>query len=247
MDRRTFFDRVRADLFAGRVSATQVDGLNRIVDEAERRRPGDLRILAYRLATVFHETGKAMQPIEEGGGEAYLRKKPYWPWYGRGLVQCTWDYNYAKFGCASPADMLTWPFSLRALFDGMDQGVFTGRKIASYFTDKIDDPAGARHVINGSDKAALIATYHGHFLTALKAASVPAAGQIATMPGAPVLNGIIGKINQAAADEARAKAGLGPAGSISAAPAVRSPGPVVIAAALPSLLSRLFSLFRKAA
>ena len=238
MDRRTFFDSVRTTPFGGALTGSQVDGLTRILDEAERRGWSDLRILAYRLATVFHETGKAMVPVKEGGSDSYLRGKPYWPWVGMGLVQVTWEANGRKFGAAKPEDLLSWPISLRALFDGMDQGVFTGRKVGAYFTDKIDDPAGARHVINGSDKAALIATYHGHFLAALTAASMPATGQIAASPGQPILNSIIGKINQAAAAEARSKS----------APAVRSPGPVTLPAAAPSAWSRFVSLFtRKAA
>lgn len=236
MDRRIFFDRVRSAPFNGGLRDSQVDGLTRILDEAERRGLGDLRILAYRLATVFHETGEAMVPVKEGGSDSYLRGKPYWPWVGMGLVQVTWEANGRKFGAAKPEDLLSWPISLKALFDGMDQGVFTGRKVGAYFTDKINDPTGARHVINGSDKAALIATYHGHFLAALNGASVLSGPQIAAAPGQPVLNSIIGRINQAAADEARG-----------AAPVVRSPGPVVIAAAPPSLLSRFLSLFRKAA
>ena len=61
--------------------------------------------------------------------------------------------------------------------------------------------------------------------------------QIAASPGQPVLNSIIGRINQAAADEAR-----------TAAPAVRSPGPVTLPTAAPSAWSRFVSLFtRKAA
>ena len=170
LNREPFFTSVRLSLFGGSLSQSQVDGLNRILDEWERRTLSDIRQLAYMLATVYHETATTMQPIKEGGGEAYLKSKPYYPAYGRGLVQCTWDVNYKKFGCTSYDDMLTWPFALRALFDGMRDGVFTGRKLSTYFSDKIDDPVGARHIINGTDKAALIATYHNAFLAALKLA-----------------------------------------------------------------------------
>lgn len=234
MDRRIFFDHVRAAPFGGALTGSQVDGLTRILDEAERRGLGDLRILAYRLATVFHETDKAMVPVREGGSDSYLRGKPYWPWVGMGLVQVTWEANGRKFGATKPEDLLSWPISLRALFDGMDQGVFTGRKVGAYFTDKINDPTGARHVINGSDKAALIATYHGHFLAALTTASALAGPQIAPAPGQPMLNSIIGRINQAAAAQARASA-----------PPVLSPGPVTLSTAAPSLWSRIKSLFTR--
>jgi len=166
--RKTFFDHIREHLFDGFMSGSQVSGVSNILDEWERRGLPDMRWLAYMLATVFHETGKAMQPIREGGGDSYLKSKPYFPWYGRGLIQCTWETNFAKFGCANPDDMLTWPFALRAMFDGMIDGIFTGRKLGQYFSATVDDPFGARHIINGTDKAGLIAGYHAAFLAAIK-------------------------------------------------------------------------------
>ena len=66
---------------------------------------------------------------------------------------------------------MTWLVALRALFDGMIQGVFTGRELAPYISAKVDDPVNARRIINGTDKAALVAGYHLHLLTAIEAAS----------------------------------------------------------------------------
>jgi putative chitinase len=40
-----------------------------------------------------------------------------------------------------------------------------------YFNDVTDDPVGARKIINGTDKAELIAGYHRGFLIDLKNAS----------------------------------------------------------------------------
>jgi len=175
--RKTFFDHIREHLFGGFMSGSQVSGVSNILDEWEHRSLTDVRWLAYMLSTVFHETGKAMQPISEGGGESYLKSKPYYPFYGRGLIQCTWKTNFEKFGCTTPDDMLTWPFALRAMFDGMIEGVFTGRTLGQYFNSKIDDPFGARHIINGTDRAGLIAGYHAAFLAAIKAATGTAAPQ----------------------------------------------------------------------
>lgn len=222
IDRKTFFDHVRLSLFGGFLSGSQVTGLSNILSEAERRGPCDLRYLAYRLATVLHETGKAMIPVREAGGEAYLKSKPYYPWVGMGLVQVTWDYNGKKFGASKPEDLMGWPVALRALFDGMDEGVFTGRKLSTYFNESMDDPIGARHIINGSDKAALIAGYHAQFLAALKAAtSMPAtliASQSPTSP-TPELDSIL----HAIADHA-AEAGVAP--KPAKAPSVAPPAPV---------------------
>ncbi len=155
IDRKTFFDRVRAEPFGGFLSGSQVTGIGNILDEAEKRGVGDPRLLAYRLATVFHETAKAMIPVREAGGEAYLKAKPYYPWVGMGLVQVTWEANAKKFGATKPEDLMSWPVALKALFDGMDDGVFTGRKLGAYFTDKIDDPAErpARHQRLGQSRA----------------------------------------------------------------------------------------------
>lgn len=170
-DRAAFFAAIRP-LFGGRLSQSQVDGLTRILDYADED-PGrygrDPRKLAYMLATTFHETGAAMVPVREGGGEAYLRSKPYYPWVGEGLVQVTWERNARLFGATKPGDCMSWPVSLRALFEGSMKGMFTGKALGHYFNATGEDPVGARRVINGTDKAALIAGHYRVFLKALAA------------------------------------------------------------------------------
>jgi hypothetical protein len=170
-DRKKFFDVVRHAPFEGTLSHGQVDGLNNILDEWERRKLAELRWLANMLAQTYHETAATMQPIREHGSEAYLRGKPYYPWVGMGLIQVTWEHNARKFGATRPEDLLAWPVALRALFDGMITGMFTGKKLADYFNERIDDPYNARRIVNGLDRAAEIASYHAAFLSALKAAS----------------------------------------------------------------------------
>ena len=174
-DRVTFFSFVRDDPFPGKLAQSQVDGLNNILDEWERRALTDERWLAYMLATAFHESAHTMQPIREMGSEEYLRSKPYYPWVGEGLVQVTWEVNAKKFGATKPGDLMTWPIALRALFDGMINGMFTGRKILVYFNDRVDDPLNARRIINGLDRAQDIASYHSGFLAALTRARITAA------------------------------------------------------------------------
>ena len=170
INRSAFFAAVRSSF--GALKQSQVDGFNKILDEWERRGGGDGRHLAYRLATVWHETDKTMQPVREKGGEAYLRKKKYYPWVGEGLVQVTWEENHRKFGATKPGQLMTWPIALKALFDGMDKGMFTGRKLSDYFSATKDDPRQARKIINGMDKADLIAGHHAKFLTALNVREV---------------------------------------------------------------------------
>jgi putative chitinase len=167
IDREKFFAQVRKDF--GNLNQSQVDGFNKILDEWERRGLTDLRWLGYMLATSWHETACTMQPIQERGSAQYLRNKPYWPYIGEGLVQVTWKRNYEKFGAKEPGDLLQWPLALKALFDGMIDGLFTGMKLSRYFHDRYSNPVEARRIINGTDRANLIAGYYRHFMAALGA------------------------------------------------------------------------------
>jgi putative chitinase len=167
INRKHFFSAVRAHF--GPLQQGAVEGFTRILDEWERRAFTDIRWLAYMLATCWHETAKTMQPVREMGGEKYLRGKKYYPWVGEGLVQVTWEANHRKFGATAPGQLLTWEKALPALFDGMTKGMFTGKKLAQYFSAKIDDPVNARRIINGLDRAALVAGHHRAFLEALTA------------------------------------------------------------------------------
>lgn len=188
MNRKVFFAAVRDAPFGGFLTSGQVDGLTKILDEWDRRALTDIRWLAYVLATTFHETGRKMQPIPEGGGDTYLRAKSYYPWYGRGLIQCTWQANFAKFGCTNPDEMLQWPMALKALFDGMIKGMFTGSALPHWFSPTVDDPVNARRIVNGTDKAQTIAGYHREFLAAIKAAkAAPAPAPVKQVIIPPVI------------------------------------------------------------
>ena len=170
-ERKIFFDKVRKFPFRGLLTASQVDGINRVLNYAESHYPLiDDATLAYLLATDYHETGRKMVPVREGGGERYLRSKKYYPFVGEGLVQVTWEANARKFGAKAPGDCMTWPVALRALFDGCLKGMFTGRKLGDYINDKHTDFINARRVVNGVDRATLIAGYAEAFMEALQAA-----------------------------------------------------------------------------
>lgn len=183
IDRKIFFDRVRVSPFGGALKQEQVEGLTTLLDVFDRDyRWSDLRWLAYALATTYHETASTMQPITERGSASYLRGKPYWPYIGRGYVQLTWDYNYRKMGqklgvelMAPNEDRALDPaLAARILFVGMRDGDFTGRKLSDYFGQNVDDPIGARRIINGTDKASMIAAHYDLFLDALQASQAAA-------------------------------------------------------------------------
>lgn len=174
MNHRVFFGHIRETVFAGHIRQSQVDGLARILDyrEAEYTAMRD-DAFAYLLATATWESGRTMQPVREAGGTRYLRSKPYYPWYGRGLVQVTWEANYRKFDVENPDDMLHWPNALNAIFKGMTDGIFTGRKLSDYFSSQRRDFVHAREIINGLDRARIIASIATSYFHALEEADFP--------------------------------------------------------------------------
>lgn len=172
--------------FGGKVNTGQLDGVHAILDGWEASKLKDRRWLAYILATTYHETDKTMRSIEEygkGRGKLYgskvkynktMYEKPNKLYYGRGLVQLTWYENYDKMGklldlplLEQPELMLELDVSVKALIIGMTTGMFTGVKLSTYFNNKRDDPINARRIINGLDRAELIAGYYVKFLKAV--------------------------------------------------------------------------------
>jgi len=175
------------------LTQAQVDGINHILDEWDASPElTDIRWLAYMLATVYHETDGTMCAINEygkGKGRAYGRKVkhsgiaysiPNQLYYGRGLVQLTWYENYELMGRLLKVDLLNNPdmalnpiIAVKIMFEGMTKGSssfgdFTGKCLEMYFNKTSNDPVGARRVINGTDKASLIAGHYHDFLRCLK-------------------------------------------------------------------------------
>lgn len=181
--RKYFFDNIRYYLF-GSLNQSQVDGCNRYLDyfDSDQNPPIpdkhhlDDRMFAYVLATVYWETAQTMTPITEYGSESYLKSKPYYPFYGRGDVQLTWEDNYAlqgdKLGMGddlvkNPDLVLRPDLSLTICVLGMLDGDFTGKKLGDYFTDTLTDWDDARRIVNGTDHAADIAAIAEKFCNAI--------------------------------------------------------------------------------
>lgn len=117
-------------------------------------------------------------------GQLKWVKTPYWRdgAFGRGLVQITHWTNYKRMGDIlkiplreKPQLALQMPIAINIMFEGMTRGAslrgdFTGVSLENYFNEATDDPVGARKIVNGKDKAKLIAGYHKNFLDAINAA-----------------------------------------------------------------------------
>lgn len=178
IDHTAFFASVRNDPFGGRLKQSQVDGLNVFLYEWEVSELTDLRWLAYMFGTVFHETAHTMQPIEEyglGEGHEYGEPDPETgkTYYGRGYVQLTWKDNYERMGKIVGEDLVHLPelalvpsIAVEIMFEGMTQGLFTGKKLSDYFKWQTDE-INARRIVNGTDKASTIAGYARAFYAAL--------------------------------------------------------------------------------
>lgn len=196
INRKHFFDSVRESRFNGALNQGQVHGMDAILNEWEAQGLSDMRWLAYILATAYHETAKTMQPIEEyGKGKNYDYGKklkmgggpgkriPYTTpdklYYGRGLTQNTWYDNYRRLTKAAATQGKPWDFlnnpelllqmepSIWATFFAMQVGLYTGKKLKDYFNETKEDWINARKIINGLDKAELIAGYARDFMGAL--------------------------------------------------------------------------------
>lgn len=195
MNLSLFYKNVRAEFFNGRLSQQQTDGMAAILQKWNRSGFTDLRWLAYMLGTVYHETARTMFPIEEygkGRGRRYGKKykqsgqpydEPDHIYYGRGYVQITWYENYERMGRILGIPLLQKPelalvpeHAADIMFEGMTKSVsfkgdFTGHYLEQYFNGSKEDWVNARRIINGRDRAELIAGYAKRFYQIILASS----------------------------------------------------------------------------
>lgn len=140
----------------------------------------DPRLPAYMMGTVQHETKASYYPVEEAyyvtsaaARLRYLQGQDYWPYFGRGLVQLTWEFNYKKYGEILNLNLLDEPdlalepsISLFILVHGMLTGTYTGKPLEQFINPTVCNYIQARRVVNGvrkgevlPDKSELIANY----------------------------------------------------------------------------------------
>ncbi len=129
--------------------------------------------IAYGLATTQWETAHTFKPVREAFwlSESWRKKNlRYYPYYGRGYVQLTWENNYRMYGGILGLDLIGDPdlamqpdVALFVLGHGMKTGTFTGRTLEQFVNRKSTDFVNARKVINGLDKADEIAEIAEHY------------------------------------------------------------------------------------
>lgn len=127
--------------------------------------------MAYILGTARHES--RLRSIEERRAsssqvEVYQNQNRYWldGYYGRGLVQLTWERNYIKMTKLLNVDFVSKPhlalvpsYSARILVQGMMEGSFTRKKLDTYINEQEQDFYKARKTVNGTDRADRIKGY----------------------------------------------------------------------------------------
>lgn len=154
-----------------RLTRKQGDGIKALVRQSDAYLIHDSRQVAYMLASVWHES--RFQPIREiravqaENPKLYRLQNQYWHtgYYGRGFIQLTWRRNYAKFSKLVGVDLVKNPdkaldmeVSAKITVVGMQQGIFTTRRLSTYFPVGADARwVEARRIINGIDRAQLIA------------------------------------------------------------------------------------------
>jgi putative chitinase len=180
---KTFFDSIRKSL--GPLTNNQVFGIETLLAATDGL---PLRHRAYILGTAWHETGPAssalhMTPRREIWGPTAAQTRYEGRadlgntqpgdgkrFAGRGYVQITGRANYQKASKLVGKDLVANPdlaldpaIAARIIVHGMVNGWFTGRKMADF-----DSYLNMRRVVNGTDRAALIAGYAEKFEDALK-------------------------------------------------------------------------------
>lgn len=124
-----------------------------------------------------------------------------WDFRGMGLVQATGRDN-AKRGTKrlreigyltadqdlekTPTLMLNPDIAAAMLFVGLSEGWYTGKKLSQFFGPGLENPTGARAMVNPDSNGAAIAVTYRAFVNALRAAGHQPGAVAATIPVIPV-------------------------------------------------------------
>ena len=198
MDRSRFYAALRrrdSGVFGTSLTQAQVDRLEATLIRLDGKRI-ELAQAAYILGTAYHESDRFRTMEEYASGAAYEGRNTLGNtqpgdgvrFKGRGFVQITGRRNYTDWAKRLGVDLVGNPalaarldHAVTILIDGMMLGTFTGRKLPDYVAGAKKDYVGARRVVNGADRAAMVATYARAFEKAL----VEAGYSVSAAPPAP--------------------------------------------------------------
>jgi hypothetical protein len=152
-------------------ASTDLPGILKMIQQAGITDPAQQ---AYILATA--QTEDDFTPRDEGR-DKLINSGSAGIYTGRGDVQLTGRSNYQYWTNRLGVDLIDNPelanrpdLSAEILVYGMRDGTFTGRKLSQYINSSTGhfDFAGARHIVNDSDKTGTTAEAAQRFYTALK-------------------------------------------------------------------------------
>lgn len=170
-------DYVKQKIFNGKIKDDQIKTINTLLSDAKTYKVTNIYQIAYILATAWHETG-TMVPNQEAwwlSEEWRMKNLSYAPYWGRGLCHLTHLANYQKFAKILDIDIVKYPekaielpIASKIAVMGMRDGLFTHPSKNLSIIQSPNDYVAARAIINGTDKAELIAGYAKLFEEALR-------------------------------------------------------------------------------
>lgn len=114
---------------------------------------------------------------------AYAKEVGGVVYYGRGRIQNTWDFNLKKLAArfnrpelfANPDLLITdWALDAEVTVVGHIEGIWTGHKLAEYFSvGRPADAGNARRIVNGLDHYTEIKGTWNKLLPGVRAAMLP--------------------------------------------------------------------------
>ncbi|MEP3783202.1 MULTISPECIES: glycoside hydrolase family 19 protein [Paracoccaceae] len=192
-----FFENYRKQFSNSKQTADVVANLEIIFREIVKDKSvTDIRITAYLLATIYHETDGTFSPLEEYGGEGHFHKmydiegdRPNVArnlgnttpgdgvkFHGRGYIQLVGKRNYERaaeklgVNLVDDPDLALRPdLAYRIISLTLIEGFLTNKKLSDFITEQTTDYAGARRaVVGGGGRAQLVAAYAEKFELILK-------------------------------------------------------------------------------
>lgn len=196
------FDKFRKLFNLTKITQATVDNINHLFNEfnkyalskdAKLSQAGNPLMIAYMLATTWHETSFTFRPIKELGGDKYLSKYDTGRlakalgntpaadgdgilYAGRGYVMITGRRNYDLFTRVLGVNLIDNPdlalkpeIASAILIIGSLKGLFTTRGLTDFIKyGSLEEFKEARRVINGTDANTMIASYAKKFVECIK-------------------------------------------------------------------------------